>query len=218
MSLLDPRGGAVALALLIATPCLAQTNLVTNGSFDTQVLGWEPVEPFMSVDFDIEDVDESELSGSALVAFNSTLGTEKTGHVGQCVAVLPGRTYPGSVSFLIPTGQDRLGSAALRVAWYGSDDCSGVVSEVGFGNQSGFEGAWADLAPLQFVAPAGTASADVQLEIRKPVLGGTLIIHFDEVMFLPEPSPLLAGLAALVGVIGVARWTRRRRCVGAWVP
>ena len=63
MHLLDPRARAVAavaaFALLFAPPCLAQTNLVTNESFDTNVLGWEAVEDFMSISFDADDVDGS---------------------------------------------------------------------------------------------------------------------------------------------------------------
>ena len=215
MSLLDPRVGALALALsLLATPSLAQGNLVANESFDVDVFGWEPVEDFMSISFDSDDVDGNEESGSARVTFNDVLEFETHGHVAQCVAVLPGETYTGSLSFLIPTEQEREGSAGLRVAWYESSDCSGFSPEFGFGLSNGFEGDWADLAPFEFVAPDDIFGAQVQLEILKPVLGLTLVILFDEVMFLPEPSQSLSGWVALISSIGVARWMRRRgsRC------
>ena len=210
MSLLDPRVGAIVLALLVATPCLAQTNLVTNESFDEDVSGWEPVEDYMSISFDSEDADDSEESGSARVTFNPFLGFETTGHVAQCVAVLPGRTYAGSASFLIPTEQNRQGAAGLRVAWYESTDCSGFSPEFGFGISGNAEGQWTDLPSVEFVAPDDIFSADVQLEVRKPVLGGALVILYDEVMFLPEPSSSLSGPAALICMIGLARWKRRR--------
>ena len=64
------------------------------------------------------------------------------------------------------------------------------------------------------MAPDDIFGAQVQLEILKPVLGLTLVILFDEVMFLPEPSQSLSGWVALISSIGVARWMRRRgsRC------
>ncbi len=210
MVLLDPRAAAFAFGLLFATPCLAQTNLVTNESFDADVFGWEAVEDFMSISFDADDVDGSEESGSARVSFNDVLEFETTGHVAQCVAVLPGRTYTGSVSFLIPTRKKREGSAGLRVAWYESSDCSPPSPEFGFGISSNFEGGWTDLAPFDFVAPDDIFGAEVQLEIRKPQLGGTLVIFFDEVRFVPEPSPSLSGWVALLSSVAAARWTRRR--------
>ena len=140
------------VALLVATPCLAQTDLVTNGNFDEDVARWEPVEDFMSISFDPEDVDGSEESGSARVAFNDVIGFEFTGHIAQCVAVLPGRTYAGSASFLIPTEQNRQGTAGLRIAWYESNDCSGFSPEFGFGISGNVEGQWTDLPPVEFVA------------------------------------------------------------------
>ncbi len=210
VSLRHPRIDALALALLVATPCLAQTNLVTNESFDEDVVGWEPVEDFMSISFDTADVDDDEESGSARVAFNPVLGFETTGHVAQCIAVLPGQTYTGSASFLIPIEQQRNGSAALRVAWYESIDCSGPSPEFAFGNSGNLVGDWANLSPSQFVAPDDIFSAEVQLEIRKPVLGGTLVIFYDEVVSLPEPSSSLNGVAALICVGGIAKWRRRR--------
>lgn len=211
-ALRDLRLAALATALsLVATPVLAQqVNLVTNESFDVDVMDWEPVEGFMSIVFDAEDVDGDKESGSARITFNPTLDTSMTGHVAQCVQVVPGETYTGSVSFMIPTGQDRMGSAGLRTVWYESDDCSGPSPEFGFGLASDFEGAWVDLAPFEFVPPQDVFSAEVELQIQKPVLGGTLEIFFDEVMFLPEPSPLLGGLVAILSSVGVARWTRRR--------
>ena len=210
MSLLDPRAGAVALALLIATPCLAQTNLVSNGSFDEDVLGWEPVEDFMSIRFaPEEDVDGSEDSGSALVTFGHD-SLKEEGHVVQCVAVLPGRTYEAAVSFLIPTEQNRKGSAGLRVVWYESSDCSGFF-ENGFGDSGKREGQWTDLPFLDFVAPKGVFSAGVQLEIQKLQHGHTLDVYFDEVMFVPEPSSSLSALAALISIIGLASWRRPRK-------
>jgi hypothetical protein len=208
MSLLDLHAGVIALALLIAAPALAQTNLVTNGSFDEDVLGWEPVEDFISIRFDPEDVDASEDSGSARVTFGEDLLAKK-GHVAQCVAVLPGRTYVGAASFLIPSEQNRMGSAGLRVAWFESSNCSGFFQD-GFGFSGNREGQWTDLPSLDFVAPDGIFSAEVQLEIQKPQLGGTLVAHYDEVMFLPEPSSSLSALTALAGIIALASWRRPR--------
>ena len=215
-SYLDPRVGAVALALLVATPGLAQTDLVTNGSFelDVGVLGWEPVEDdtLLSLEFDPADVDDREDSGSARVTFKHFIGFVPPVHVTQCVAVHPGRTYTGSLSFLIPTGQNRPGSAALRVAWHESSDCRDPA-RFAFGNSGDQVGDWTELAPFDFVVPDDIFGAEVQLEVKKDVTGSTLFVLFDEVMFVPEPSPSLGGLTALFGVAGVARWKRlRARC------
>lgn len=194
-------------------PALGDENLLDNSSFDVDVLGWEPFEgtaPFTSVVFDMDDVDADEMSGSARVTFEDTLAVDTSVFVVQCVRVRQGDSYEGSTSFLIPTGQSRTGSAGMRIFWYDSIDCSGDSSEFGFGNSSSFEGAWADLAPFDFVAPLGTNSAEVGLQIVKPQLGGSLEILFDEVMFVPEPSVLLDGCVAIASAAGLARWRRRR--------
>ncbi len=209
--------GTLALALLLATPCAAQTNLITNGSFDEDVLDWEPIEDFMSIGFDPDDVDESEESGSAGVVFNPTLGFDTSGRVVQCVSVLPGRTYTGSASLLIPADQNRRGSAGLRVVWYESADCTNSVPGSGTSDFSDFEGAWTDLAPFDVVAPQGVFSAEVQLEVQKPVLGGTLAVLFDDVVFVPEPARSLGESVAVIIVLGVARVGSRRNATSAAV-
>jgi hypothetical protein len=209
MCLVSRSAGVLLLGFWIAVPGWAQTNQVTNGSFDMDVAGWTPVQTFMSVSFDPEDVDGSADSGSARVTFMSTLGLDTSGHIAQCVGVVPDRTYAGSTSFRIPASQDRPGSAGMRIAWHTSNDCSGQSPEFGFGNASNFVGPWADLTPVLFTAPIDARSAQVQLQINKPVLGGQLVILFDEVMFVPEPSATQAALTALVALVVLARQRRR---------
>ena len=62
---------------------------------------------------------------------------------------------------------------------------------------------------MESAMPIDARSAQVQLQIDKPVLGGVLVILFDEVMFVPEPPPALATMTALAALTGLA--ARRRR-------
>jgi hypothetical protein len=165
----------------------------------------------MTIAFDPDDVGGDEKSGSALVTFNPTIETDTRGFVAQCVGeVAPGRTYVGLASFRIPSGQLRMGSAGTRIAWYTSHDCSGAVSEFALGPTGSGLDAWIDLPAADFVAPDDAFSAAVRLQIEKPQLGGTLVVYFDDVMFLPEPSPSLGAGAALLSGAALARYRRRR--------
>ncbi len=212
----DLRVGAALLALLVAPPCLAQVDLLPNGSFDKDVSGWAPVEDFMSISFDTDDVDASDESGSARVTL-SNFPNESLGFVAQCVAVFPGRSYLGSASFLIPSDQDRVGNAGMRVEWFESSDCSGPSPEFGFGVAFSTVGQWTDLPTVEFLAPDDVFSAEVQLQIDRPVFGTSgLDILYDEVTFVPEPSASLSGLAALIGIAALA--SRRRAPASGYSP
>jgi hypothetical protein len=209
------RTGAVllllVLGLLAPTRARAVVDHVENGSFDDDVSGWTPVQAFMSISFDGDDVGGDEKSGSALVTFNPTIELDERGQVGQCVGeIAPGRTYVGLASFRIPSGQNRMGSAGLRIAWYPTHDCSGPVSQFAVGPMGAALDAWIDLPATDFVAPDDAFSAQVRLQIEKPVVGQSLVIYFDDVVFLPEPSPELAAGVALLSGAALARCRRRR--------
>lgn len=192
---------ALLLSCLAAWPAGAQQNVLVNGSFDEDVLGWAPVENYMSVSFDADDVDGDMESGSAVVTFNDTIEGD-VGSVAQCIQVRPGQVYTGTASYRIAPGQMRVGTAEMRFAWYTSSDCSGFSSATGFGNTGGVVGPWTDLAAAQFVAPSDAFSADVQLRIDKPQFGGVLAISFDA---LPEPSAALAAVTAMLTLLGLRR-------------
>lgn len=206
------RAGVLALALVsTASAALAQQNLVTNPEFDEDAVGWQGVQDFMSIAFDSDDVDGDEESGSGLASFNPTIELDTLGQVANdCIeGVIPGNTYTASTSFRIPTGQERTGSAGVRVAWFTSDDCSGVVSAFGIGASSGAEGAWFDLTPVELVAPGNAGSAEMRLTIDKPQVGGTLVVFFDDATLLPEPALETSAIAAFSVLVALRRSPRR---------
>ncbi len=190
-----------ALALVSTAPLRAE--LLSNGSFDTNIDGWsDPTAlPGTVLAWSYYDPHEDPASGSLMVTTN----LPEAGLDGpwQCVLTTPGphsmsatmlRDYP--LQYIEPY-------VKMTLDFFASENCAGAplggsVDDVAISGD-----AWEPLAN-QSVAPEGTQSAMVRFWV-----GGTYDtyadpVFFDDVSLLPEPGAAILGLAALVALKVVA--------------
>jgi hypothetical protein len=129
------------------------------------------------------------------------------GGVGMCAPVTAGLAYDLRASIYVPSGQNRTGTARLRLVWHQQPICNGLTtgtSEVVGAVTTSTTDQWLPVEGTGLVAPGGAQGAMVVLEIEKlPQLGGTLVANFDAVELMPEP--VLAGWAALAALGLLAR-------------
>lgn len=155
---------AAALSLLLALPAASQ-NLVTNGTFDTNVSGWGTFDPNIVASWSALDAAGSSQSGSLLLSNNAPNGLNSGGY--QCIAnVTPGQRLDAGGQIRIPSG-GAVGQTFLIVFFLTNPNCSGsVVGPTNIVGASVFD-AWTPVQLPNVVVPAGAGSAQVQLSIIK---------------------------------------------------
>ena len=114
------RALGVACACLAAAATAAAQNLLTNGSFDGGLSGWN-YPGYTSIDWTL-DATGGGSSGSAKAVIPATYSRAA---LGQCVAVQGGVQYTAGGKVLIPTGQASTGAVWLFVQFLSSTDCNG---------------------------------------------------------------------------------------------
>lgn len=195
------RAGAVlivstlaAAAAVIAGPASGQ-NLVTNPSFDADLLGWRlGIFDTSTIEWDITDVFGSLSSGSARVTKITTDGPNSV-RLTQCVPALAGESYVASGWFRIPS-QGSQGASWLAVDWYETNDCRSFIENGPVVFDSAPLDAWFQKRIPASVAPASTGGMLVLAGAvsTDPEVPYTLLV--DEV-FAPAPSAGVIGAAAL---------------------
>jgi len=207
------RLALVLTALVPAAAGAAQPSFLDP--FDEGVFGYVSTVGGVTIGWSDVDVAGAPDSGSALLV--NTRGDAASGPVNwvlDCFAVEPGTPYTAGASILIPAGQARTGVAQVFVSWFSSGSC-GLATILSQGRT--FEvrnpGSWVrSEEPL--LAPAGAAGARVGMTLFKNEPGGSLAAHFDDLLFVPEPTASGAGVAAAIALQASAR-RRRRRDAGA---
>jgi hypothetical protein len=168
------------LLLLAASLPAEEPNLLQNGSFDSDLSGWEMSgSEFTETEWSELDAAGSPTSGSALMHQSSE--DDHFAHLGlsQCVEVEPGATYRFTSRVLVPAGQDRTGWAAPGVNWQKGGCGGSYLAAPNLGNVYTV-GAWVTIDET-IVAPAEAGGAFVTLAVFKDQAGGTLDAHFDDV-------------------------------------
>lgn len=189
----------IGMCLIVCAALPVQGQELTNGTFDSNVDGWNPFFDTTIV-WDPLDADGSPGSGSALVVNALDEAGGGTG-ARQCPGgAVVGELYRLSIDILIPENQSATGSAGPVVQWY-NDVC---VESIGApiyprGISTDEAGVWRRISVVG-VAPPGTGSVRVSLMIIKDDQGGTLAAHFDNVSLVPLGRKLVfvpaAGYAA----------------------
>ena len=176
-------GAAAALAIGGAGVASAfnGVNLLSNGTFDTNVNGWghHAGFPAASVEFH---------KGTAKVTNLSNLNTATHGAAVQCVNNVSKGTYALSFNAYIPSAQGRDGGAKTRIFWYDGANCTGPVLESPQGPKLLQEDTWLS-SESSFTAPAGASSAEIFIiaikDTPKPaqLAAAPFVVHFDNVKF-----------------------------------
>ncbi|MEP7288598.1 MAG: Ig domain-containing protein [Chloroflexota bacterium] len=177
------------------------SNLLQNPTFDTDVTGWTPF-TFITADWAIFDADGSGNSGS-LVVTNSGAGLLNSGAV-QCITgITPGVAYTYGGKFRVSSGQTASGFNGIVISWFTGANCTGnQTSGPGVTGATSFN-AWTVGSVSSTVAPAGTASAWLYLNVGKDVIGGTYAAYFDDLYFstVASTAPIITSAAPLPGTV-----------------
>jgi hypothetical protein len=153
-----------ALSLLLALPAASQ-NLVTNGTFATNIAGWGTFDPNIVATWSPLDADGSTQSGSLLLTNQAPNGLNSGGY--QCLgSVTPGKRLDIGGKIRIPSGGAQ-GQTFLIVFFLSNPNCSGsVVGPTNIVGATAFD-AWTPVQIADVVVPAGAASAQFQLSVIK---------------------------------------------------
>lgn len=148
-----------AVALSIAAAASAQ-NLVVNGDFGDDILGWDNLDA--AKQWNAFDPFSDPLSGSLRL---SNAGSGGSVFVDQCVALEPDVAYAFQLwRYAFQSGGGN-GRADARVRWFTGSTCSGDLADIQV-YQSAVQGEWEHVDEV-VTAPADAASANVELGARK---------------------------------------------------
>ncbi|MDX1582128.1 MAG: hypothetical protein R3338_00850, partial [Thermoanaerobaculia bacterium] len=174
--------------LLSSAPSFGQ-NLVTNGSFDSNLANWSEDTDTDHFSWESLDRNGSGASGSmGLFAF----GSASTVRMVQClssVAVGGGQiNFGGSVWF--PSTDDGSGVGSVGVYYFSTSNCTGSQLGSASTQETGGPGKrnqWFDIASSSISVPSGTNSITVFAQITRQS-GSSFTARFDEI-FLESALP-----------------------------
>jgi hypothetical protein len=172
-----------AFALLVATGAQAQ-NLLPNGEFDLDLLGWATAGSGSAIAWN--GLDHSScppsVSGSLLHTNSSTSAGVERGTATCMTDVVADAVYSFGADLLFPTGQTRSGSARIVVVWFTTPDCSGLSGNTSEGDQvvtTAAAGNWVRVRNDAATAPLDAMSASFVIRLTKTEAGGSLALHDD---------------------------------------
>ena len=163
--------------LCLAPPAAGAQNYVANGSFATDISGWQlsgpPLPTWATLDFQGDSH-----SGSALLVNDSAIANTHLYPLSQCITP-PADTYLVSVRGFIPTGQTS-GRLVLSYTAYDGPNCSGTLGDLG-GQFLTQIGVWQSQALSFRIFNLPGASVRISLGIEKDAAGGVLQGNFDSI-------------------------------------
>lgn len=176
----------VASALLLSIRAASAQNLVSNGNFDTNVIGWVP-ESAASLEWD--GALGSPGPGSARIT-NTDAGPGQGHGISQCLGtVTAGRLYNWGGRLYFPSGQARTGSVQIGLRWLNGPGCTGSdISQPRLSTTA--QSSWVPLTASNQPAPAGAVSVQFVAFTSKVEAGGTLAGNFDTLFFGPSDGLL----------------------------
>jgi hypothetical protein len=183
--LIASLGSADRATALVIIP--TNINLVTNGNFDTGLIGWTPVGASTAVTWQARDRNSSSSSGSAAAASPSTQGSNG---LGQCVnlpADWRSLDLTLNYSILAPTSESLLfphtnGNALVTLLYYDAANCpgiGGIINDVEY--FSGYsDNQWVD-SSFEVTPPALAQSVYIYLGSVNTSPGVVTGLYFDSV-------------------------------------
>jgi hypothetical protein len=161
------------------------TNLLANGGFDTNVTGWTPFDPAITLAFSKVDAAQCTTSGSVLASNTAANGLNSGFY--QCVPVSAGASYDVGAWVRVPSGGAQ-GQTFIQLAWFTGPGCTGSISLADQLTWTGAFDTWQLLSADGLVAPAGTVSAYVYGQIIKNFPNSLSYQTYYDMMYL-SPSP-----------------------------
>jgi len=189
------RTFAVAAAgLFFVMGTAAAQNLITNGTFDHDIVGWTPENSHVTLSF-LNDVGDTLPGGSGPGSIEVVYAQWAAGDSGASQVVQhlsEGVTYTVSGTAFAPDDEDNLAEAIkIAIQWRDAENVPlRVVDVLRFGNGPLEKGTWLS-ASGDFVAPAGAATAEIDIEVYTPPLENETrpgVVYFDDIVFAEKGS------------------------------
>jgi hypothetical protein len=172
------------LGAFASTGTAAAQNLLVNGNFDSNVLGWGFVGTGSFTRDSSLDADSDPSSGSGRLENTAPVGFGASSAT-QCVAVTGGRNYDFKAWIRFPTGQASSGRAMVNVNFFDAAGCHGsnIGGSASPNVQSTTTGTWVLSQVVAIAAPASAVSAQINLDSVKTEATGSLVANFDAAVF-----------------------------------
>jgi hypothetical protein len=188
------------LALLVAATVSGQ-NHVTGGDFATSLEAWhhDPNTRGTSAWSEHDEVDSPSDGSAQLVSTASEAGVLVV-LLEQCVPVAAGQAYVLSHKARFADAQTTTGWAESEVSWYSGPICTDRISGNAILTSGTTPPVWVPTSET-FTAPAGAASALVEVGVDKIEAGGSLMVFVDDVSLVPAgvPADTVKGWLPVVG-------------------
>ena len=183
-SKLTLAAAGLALPAILAANAGAATNLVTNGTFDTDIAGWNnDANPAVVL---AHKGGHIEVTNNAAVNGITWFGAR------QCIPLEPGGDpYTLKADVYVPSGQAIAGQPQLEIVWYSTADCSAGYLQGHLSATTAAKDTWQTISVTD-EGPASAKSARVSLLARKPKPeagdppGGAFTAWFDNVTFTKD--------------------------------
>jgi len=166
----------VVLCLLLAAASHAHANLLVNGSFTTNVAGWQTPTSSFPLAWSSFDAGDSTSSGSAQIAVVQQQQAGATSNFFQAVTLSSNAHYVASVKGILPLGQQYTGTIQLVVRMY---NAQGQQLASASSNVISNPRNWTTLA-TDFTPPAGTTQGRFWLYAYRNEAFGELFAFFDD--------------------------------------
>lgn len=176
----SPCAVVVAAVMAVPIPVVGFDNLVSNGSFDTDLSGWSQV--WGQVAWSPESTGAGASGSARLTGIHPFGGTADT-PLWQCVPLGEGR-YLLRAAIRVPVGQSRTGHGYVLAYAYGDDGCGGGPVAGAFSTTPITASEWTRGATVVAVPPSG-ASVSVRASVVKHEDGGTFDLLLDDVELIP---------------------------------
>jgi len=159
-------------------------NLLTNGSFHSDISGWTAIASGTgTAAFSPLDAEGSASSGSIQTTNTSSAAGQNYNYT-QCHGAIAGASYDFGGKVRVPLGQPA-GTFSVLLNFYGNAICSGS----GIGTADGSSrldftpsGAWQGQSKTGLVAPGGTLSVSITLGNVKAGAGGATTAFYDDIV------------------------------------
>jgi hypothetical protein len=178
--------GVATVGLLVGAAAAGAQNLATNGGFAVAdgIDGWSVVPtPYLTAEWSALDHANDAGSGS-LLGTNTAPGTANLAIVSCVDSIADGVPYQFSGFARVSSGQDATGSAHLYFYWYDNPSCAGTQTAVEDTAYVTGGDSWIYMSTHAVVAPAGTKSAWLALDVSKSsATAGTFLASFDDLDF-----------------------------------
>ncbi|MFI5182523.1 MAG: FG-GAP repeat domain-containing protein, partial [Thermoanaerobaculia bacterium] len=174
------------LSMLTVAGTGAAQNLIVNGNFDSNVLGWTFQDTGSFTLDSSHDADSNPLSGSGRLE-NAIPLESGSARAMQCVAVTGGKSNDIWARIRIPSGQTTSGYAMVVVQFYDGASCLGnSVGGVSTPQlNSTTTDTWVVSEVFSQAAPVAAVGARVNLWVNKTEATGSLVVDFDTLAFSP---------------------------------